>query len=71
LSFVYFQIDLLLWSSNQNRLLGETKAKIEQLLALTFENHASLDESPSSGIIEDFRSASGHAAPALKLEFCH
>lgn len=46
------------------RLLGETKAKIEQLLALTFENYT-FPWRVASGTIEDLRPASVHA-PALK-----
>ena len=50
----------------QNRVLGETKDQIEQILALVFENYKSLDESSLSGIMEVFRPASGLAAPALE-----
>ncbi|CAL5189488.1 unnamed protein product [Lathyrus oleraceus] len=53
-------------SHQENRLLGETKEEIEQILSLTFENYKSLDESSLSGIIEVFRPASDRAAPALE-----
>lgn len=51
---------------SQNRILGETKVQIQQILALAFENYKSLDESSLSGILEVFRPATGHAAPALE-----
>ncbi|MCH98958.1 hypothetical protein A2U01_0019967, partial [Trifolium medium] len=50
-------------SHQENRILGETKDEIEQILTLTFENYKSLDESSFSGIVEVFRPASGHTAP--------
>ena len=50
----------------QNRILGETKDQIEQILTLVFENYKSLDEYSFSGIIEVFRPATGQAAPALE-----
>ncbi|XP_057725923.1 uncharacterized protein LOC130941436 [Arachis stenosperma] len=53
-------------SHQENRILGETKDQIEQILTLVFENYKSLDESSFSGIVEVFRPASGHAAPALE-----
>ncbi|KAK7385380.1 hypothetical protein VNO78_31097 [Psophocarpus tetragonolobus] len=53
-------------SHQENRILGETKDQIEQILTLVFENYKSLDESSFSGIIEVFRPATGHAAPALE-----
>ncbi|KAF3446002.1 hypothetical protein FNV43_RR11180 [Rhamnella rubrinervis] len=53
-------------SHQENRVLGETKDQIEQILALVFENYKSLDESSLSGIMEVFRPASGLAAPALE-----
>ncbi|KAK7321261.1 hypothetical protein VNO77_31727 [Canavalia gladiata] len=53
-------------SHQENRILGETKDQIEQILTLVFENYKSLDESSFSGIIEVFKQASGHAAPALE-----
>ena len=49
----------------QNRILGETKDQIEQILTLVFENYKSLDESSFLGIAEVFEPASGVAAPAL------
>ncbi|KAM1203766.1 hypothetical protein ACFX13_020079 [Malus domestica] len=53
-------------SHQENRILGETKDQIQQTLALAFENYKSLDESSLSGIMEVFRPATGHAAPALE-----
>ncbi|KAK7301122.1 hypothetical protein RJT34_11983 [Clitoria ternatea] len=53
-------------SHQENRILGETKDQIEQIFSLVFENYKSLDESSFSGIIEVFRPAAGHAAPALE-----
>lgn len=53
-------------SHQENRILGETKDEIEQILTLTFENYKALDESSFSGIVEVFRPASGHTAPALE-----
>lgn len=53
-------------SHQENRILGEVEDQIEQILALVFENYKSLDESLPSGIIDVFRPASGHAAPALQ-----
>lgn len=54
------------WLPHQNRILGETKDQIEQILALVFENYKSLDESLPSGIMEVFKPATGLAAPALE-----
>ncbi|KAL5558530.1 hypothetical protein UlMin_034741 [Ulmus minor] len=53
-------------SHQENRILGETKDQIEQILALVFENYKSLDESSLSGIMEVFRAPCGLAAPALE-----
>ncbi|XP_027329204.1 uncharacterized protein LOC113845810 isoform X2 [Abrus precatorius] len=53
-------------SHQENRILGETKDQIEQILTLVFENYKSLDESSFSGIIEVFKPASGHPASALE-----
>ncbi|KAF7817018.1 plant/MNA5-17 protein [Senna tora] len=53
-------------SHQENRILGETKDQIEQILTLAFENYKSLDETSFSGITEVFRPASGVAAPALE-----
>ncbi|XP_030495450.2 uncharacterized protein LOC115711246 isoform X2 [Cannabis sativa] len=53
-------------SHQENRILGETKDQIEQVLALVFENYKSLDESVLSGIVEVFKPACGRAAPALE-----
>ncbi|KAI4307474.1 hypothetical protein L6164_030656 [Bauhinia variegata] len=53
-------------SHQENRILGETKDQIEQILTLVFENYKSLDESCFSGIREVFEPASGLAPPALE-----
>ncbi|KAG6699142.1 hypothetical protein I3842_08G055200 [Carya illinoinensis] len=53
-------------SHQENRILGETKDQIEQILALVFENYKSLDESLPSGIMEVFKPATGLAAPVLE-----
>ncbi|KDP41462.1 hypothetical protein JCGZ_15869 [Jatropha curcas] len=53
-------------SHQENRLLGEIKDQIEQILALVFENYKSLDESALSGILDVFKPATGLAAPALE-----
>lgn len=50
----------------QNRILGEVLERIEDTLALVFENYKSLDESSESGIVDVFKPATGLAAPALK-----
>ncbi|KAJ4845923.1 hypothetical protein Tsubulata_008403 [Turnera subulata] len=52
-------------SHQENRLLGEIKDQIEQILALVFENYKSLDESALSGIMDAFKPATGLAAPVL------
>ena len=54
-------------SHQENRILGEIKDQIEQILALVFENYKSLDESYASRIIDAFRPATGFAAPVLEL----
>ncbi|GAB2260428.1 hypothetical protein Droror1_Dr00011283 [Drosera rotundifolia] len=53
-------------SHQENRILGEVQDEIGQVLALTFENYKSLDESFTSGIMEVFEPATGVAAPALE-----
>ncbi|TYH72274.1 hypothetical protein ES332_D05G242800v1 [Gossypium tomentosum] len=53
-------------SHQENRILGETKDQIEQILSLVFENYKSLDESSLSGIMDVFKPATGLAAPALE-----
>ncbi|KAI9106858.1 hypothetical protein K1719_022386 [Acacia pycnantha] len=53
-------------SHQENRILGDTKDQIEQILTLVFENYKSLDEASFSGVTEVFRPASGVAAPALE-----
>lgn len=61
MKFMYY-----LHSFQQNRILGEGKDQIEQILALVFENYKSLDESTLSGIMDVFRPATGVASPALE-----
>ncbi|KAK4747499.1 hypothetical protein SAY87_014085 [Trapa incisa] len=53
-------------SHQENRILGETKDQIVQILAMVFENYKSLDESSFSGLMDIFRPATGIAAPALE-----
>ncbi|KAH7860036.1 hypothetical protein Vadar_008426 [Vaccinium darrowii] len=53
-------------SHQENRILGEVLERIEDTLALVFENYKSLDESSESGIVDVFKPATGLAAPALK-----
>ncbi|KAJ9146509.1 hypothetical protein P3X46_028765 [Hevea brasiliensis] len=53
-------------SHQENRLLGEIKDQIEQILSLAFENYKSLDESSFSGIMDVFKPATGFAAAALE-----
>ncbi|KAH9690466.1 Pesticidal crystal cry8Ba protein [Citrus sinensis] len=58
-------------SHQENRILGETKDQIEQILALVFENYKAVDESAFSGIVDVFKPATGVAPlalePAVKL----
>lgn len=56
----------ILLVASQNRILGETRDQIEQILALVFENYKSLDETALSGLMEVYRPATGVAAPALE-----
>lgn len=56
----------ILLVASQNRILGETRDQIEQILALVFENYKSLDEAALSGLMEVYRPATGVAAPALE-----
>ncbi|TYJ45909.1 hypothetical protein E1A91_A02G088100v1 [Gossypium mustelinum] len=53
-------------SHQENRILGETKDQIKQILSLVFENYKSLDESSFSGIMDVFEPATGLVAPALE-----
>ncbi|KAA3484839.1 Phosphoglucose isomerase [Gossypium australe] len=53
-------------SHQENRILGETKDQIKQILSLVFENYKSLDESSFSGIMDVFKPATGLVAPALE-----
>lgn len=59
-------ISQILLVASQNRILGETRDQIEQILALVFENYKSLDETALSGLMEVYRPATGVAAPALE-----
>ncbi|KAH9321638.1 hypothetical protein KI387_016277, partial [Taxus chinensis] len=52
-------------SRQEKRILGDIEDKVEQLLALVFENYKSLDDSIPSGLIDVFGPATGIAAPAL------
>ncbi|CAH9139344.1 unnamed protein product [Cuscuta epithymum] len=52
-------------SHQENRILGEVSEKIEEIIALAFENYKSLDESLPTGIADTFRPATGDAPPAL------
>ena len=53
-------------SHQENRILGEIKDQIEQILALVFENYKPLDESSASGIIDAFRPTTRLSAPVLE-----
>ncbi|CAN1340875.1 hypothetical protein LINPERPRIM_LOCUS39003 [Linum perenne] len=53
-------------SHQENRILGEIKDQIEQILSLAFENYKSLDETLFSGIMDVFKPATAIAAPALE-----
>ncbi|KAB2040628.1 hypothetical protein ES319_D02G097300v1 [Gossypium barbadense] len=53
-------------SHQENRILGETKDQIKQILSLVFENYKSLDESSFSGIMDVFEPATGLVAPTLE-----
>ncbi|KAG5529575.1 hypothetical protein RHGRI_030085 [Rhododendron griersonianum] len=53
-------------SHQENRILGEVHDRIEDILALVFENYKSLDESSESGMVDVFKPATGLAAPALE-----
>ncbi|KAG8499306.1 hypothetical protein CXB51_005812 [Gossypium anomalum] len=53
-------------SHQENRIFGETKDQIKQILSLVFENYKSLDESSFSGIMDVFEPATGLVAPALE-----
>ncbi|XP_019177354.1 PREDICTED: uncharacterized protein LOC109172616 [Ipomoea nil] len=52
-------------SHQENRMLGEVSEKVEEIIALAFENYKSLDESLPTGIIDIFRRATGLVPPAL------
>ncbi|CAI0447971.1 unnamed protein product [Linum tenue] len=53
-------------SHQENRILGEIKDRIEQILSLVFENYKSLDETLFSGIMDVFKPATAVAASALE-----
>lgn len=46
-------------------MLADIKDQVKEVLALTFENYKSLDESLPSGVMNVFRPSSKLAAPAL------
>ncbi|KAG0497619.1 hypothetical protein HPP92_002310 [Vanilla planifolia] len=52
-------------SHQENRILGEIREQIEEILSLVFENYKSLDESSPSGLVEDFEPANGNPSPTL------
>ncbi|KAK9713111.1 hypothetical protein RND81_06G003500 [Saponaria officinalis] len=57
-------------SHQEKRILGEMSDKIEEILALVFENYKSLDEQALSGLADVFKSTRVVApalAPAIKL----
>lgn len=49
----------------QKRILVEVEERVEQLLALVFENYKALDELSTSGLSETFGPATGSVAPAI------
>ncbi|MFS8017674.1 hypothetical protein Hanom_Chr15g01383191 [Helianthus anomalus] len=53
-------------SSQENRMLVRLSDKIEQTIALVFENYKSLDEKSPSGLTDKPTPASGFISPALK-----
>ncbi|EOA22210.1 hypothetical protein CARUB_v10002794mg [Capsella rubella] len=52
-------------SHQEDRLLGEIDEQVQQILALTFENYKSLDETSFSGIKDVFEPPTGIPAPAI------
>ncbi|KAL0888189.1 hypothetical protein Bca101_012172 [Brassica carinata] len=52
-------------SHQENRMLGEIEEKVQNILALTFENYKALDESCFSGIKHVFEPPTGTPAPAI------
>ncbi len=50
---------------NQNRILREIEDKVQQIITLVFKNYKLLDESSPSGMMDDFKPATGMVAPAL------
>ncbi|KAK9064657.1 hypothetical protein SSX86_016039 [Deinandra increscens subsp. villosa] len=53
-------------SSQENRMLVKLSDKIEETIALVFENYKSLDENSPSGLTDKPTPVSGFIAPALK-----
>jgi len=49
----------------ENRILAVIEDKVQQIIALVFENYKSLDESSPSGMLDVFKPATGMVAPAL------
>lgn len=52
-------------SHQEKRILGILSEKVEEVLALVFENYKSLDETSFSGLAAVFKSATGVVAPAI------
>ncbi|CAO2828235.1 unnamed protein product [Amaranthus hypochondriacus] len=52
-------------SHQEKRIYGEMCDKVEEILALVFENYKSLDESSLSGLDDVSNSATGRVAPAI------
>ncbi|KAL2907285.1 Ankyrin repeat domain-containing protein 50 [Bienertia sinuspersici] len=52
-------------SHQEKRILGESSERVEELLALVFENYKSLDETSPSGLTAVSKSATGVVAPAI------
>ncbi|XP_010681049.2 uncharacterized protein LOC104896062 isoform X1 [Beta vulgaris subsp. vulgaris] len=52
-------------SHQEKRILGEVSDKVEEVLALVFENYKSLDETLLSGLTAGFKSATGIVPPAI------
>lgn len=53
------------FTNDQKRILGEVSDKVEEVLALVFENYKSLDETLLSGLTAGFKSATGIVPPAI------
>ncbi|GMY11430.1 hypothetical protein FCV25MIE_06669 [Fagus crenata] len=52
-------------SHQENRILREIEDKVQQIITLVFKNYKLLDESSPSGMMDDFKPATGMVAPAL------